>query len=288
MIKTILVPSSGTEADEPVLATALALARPLSSHLVFYHPRLSAYEAALRAPHSQFSRGGAVTEALDHLGAQSDHLSEASRRRFERLCADERIRIDSKPASSPQLSAHWSEQVDEPERHLIAHGRCSDLIVIGRRQSGLLREDLIQTLLLACGRPVVIAADKTPAALFGTIVFGWKECAESAHALAAALPLLQQAREVVVTDVSPEGSGALHTLDGVIEHLAWHGIAANCHIAPAGPSSTAAQLLRVCSSFGAQMLVVGAFGQTPMREAIFGGVTHALIDRAPIPVLLVH
>jgi hypothetical protein len=54
MIKTILVPTSGSSSDESVFATALALARVMLAHLEFYHLRLTASEAAVRSPHVQY------------------------------------------------------------------------------------------------------------------------------------------------------------------------------------------------------------------------------------------
>lgn len=288
MIKNILVASAGTDADHPVFETALALAKPLSAHLAFHHARLSAYEAALRSPQVRFFRGGAVTDALAHLGAQSDHLSETSRLSFESFCSEHRIRVDATPGTTAELSAHWSEEVDDPERRLILRGRLSDLIVLGRHNSDLLHGNLIQSVLLETGRPLVLAPEQAHSSVTGTIVIGWRGCPESARALAAAMPLLVKAREVVVTDVSPDGSAALTTLDGVVEYLAWHGIAANCHAAPEGQAATAAQLLRVCASFGAELLVVGAYGHAPMREAVLGGVTRDLIAKAPLPVFLMH
>jgi hypothetical protein len=65
MIKTILVPASGSATDDPVFATALAAARPLAAHLEFYHVHLSATEAAVRAPHVDFCVGAALPLALN-------------------------------------------------------------------------------------------------------------------------------------------------------------------------------------------------------------------------------
>ena len=67
MMKTILVPASGSSTDEPVFATAFAAAQALAAHLDFYHVRLSAGQAAARAPHADFCVGAALPAGLQVL-----------------------------------------------------------------------------------------------------------------------------------------------------------------------------------------------------------------------------
>ena len=61
-MKSILVPTSGSDTDEPVFATALAAAQPFSAHLRFVHVRVSAGRAALHTPHVEFARGPSVVD----------------------------------------------------------------------------------------------------------------------------------------------------------------------------------------------------------------------------------
>jgi len=58
---TILVPTSGTQTDVNVFATALALAEPLRAHMQFYHLRLTPCEAAERSPHVDFCVGAGIS-----------------------------------------------------------------------------------------------------------------------------------------------------------------------------------------------------------------------------------
>jgi hypothetical protein len=163
MIKTILVPTSGTRSDDSVFATALAVARPLDAHLEFYHLRLTVYEAAVRAPHVQFCRGRAMTDALEHLRAQDEQLSANAVKHFDAFCSANKVAVRTTPTTREEVSANWSEETDQPEMNLMFHARHSDLVVLGRaRNVDLMPNNLIEMLLVGCGRPIVIAPDSPP------------------------------------------------------------------------------------------------------------------------------
>ena len=170
MIKTILVPTSGSRSDDSVFATALAVARPLDAHLEFYHLRLTVYEAAVRAPHVQFCRGRAMTDALEHLRAQDEQLSANAVKHFEAFCSASKVAVQATPTTREEISANWSEETDQPEMNLMFHARHSDLVVLGRaRNVDLMPNNLIEMLLVGCGRPIVIAPDSPPTSVTGTI-----------------------------------------------------------------------------------------------------------------------
>lgn len=288
MIKTILVPVSGTDTDNSVFATALALARPLRAHLEFLHLRLTVYEAAARSPHVSFCRGAALTGALDFLSERDDTLTASGNQRFREFCQANGISIHGAPAGAEQISASWAEEADLPERRLSGHARHSDVVVVGRaHDDDLMPNNLIEMLLLDSGCPILIAADSSPTSLEGSIVVGWKEASEAARALAAAIPLLRRARRVILVDIA-EGGAKPEPLDAVARRLEWHGIIAETHQICDNPTHADALLPAVAMELHADLLVVGGFGHSPMRESVFGGVTRALIDHAALPVFMMH
>ncbi len=289
MIKTILVPTSGSRSDDSVFATALAVARPLDAHLEFYHLRLTVYEAAVRAPHVQFCRGRAMTDALEHLRAQDEQLSANAVKHFEAFCSASKVAVQATPTTREEISANWSEETDQPEMNLMFHARHSDLVVLGRaRNVDLMPNNLIEMLLVGCGRPIVIAPDSPPTSVTGTIVVGWKETSEAARALAAAMPLLRRAQRVVLVGVAEGGAAAPEALDHLMRQLAWHGIAAETRVSGDKSKPVAAQLLQAAADLHADLLVVGGFGHAPLREVVFGGVTQTLIEHAELPVFILH
>lgn len=288
MIKTILVPASGSRTDVSVFATALALARPLEAHLRFYHVHLSACEAAAHAPHVQFCQGPAVTEALEYLRRRGDDLCVGAMRHFQELCEAHDVPVLQGPRLAETLSASWIEET-EPAR-LLLHARHSDLVVLGRpHNQDYLPGGLIENLLLGSGRPIVIASDIAPRSVTGTILVGWKETPEAARALAVSLPLLQRARRVMIVAVDEEGESASpEMLEDLAQQLEWHRIHAEVNRVPDGKRSTAGRLTETAAVQHADLLVLGGFGHRPLRERLFGGVTRELIEQAGLPVLLMH
>ena len=289
VIKTILIPTSGSSTDATVFTTALALARPLAAHLGFYHVRLTPGEAAARAPHMAFCMGSGMTSALADLHEEADLLAAAAAAHFKNFCQRHSITVRSAPGFAETVSASWCEEIDRPASRLMFHARHSDLIVLARPQHvDYMPSTLIEDLLIGCGRPIVIAPDSAPDGGIGTIIVGWKETPESARALTASLPLLERAKKVVLVSVTEGDTVMPQTLKHLVWQLAWHGIAAEARIVEGKASEAPGLLARAAAEFNADLLVVGGYGHRPLRELVFGGVTQSLIENAKLPVFMLH
>jgi len=289
VIKTILVPASGSSTDHGVFGTALALARPLAAHMEFLHVHLTPGVAALHTPHVDMLRGAAVSSALTQLGREEQELSAQARVHFEEFCREHRVLIRDAPEPVELVSARYSEQINQPLARLLLHARHSDLVVLGRRRHrDHLQLGLIEELLARGGRPVVIANDRPPQSVAGTIVVGWKETAASARAVGAAMPLLKEASRVVLLAVKEPGGASREQLEHLSRQLAWHGIGSEVSIAGDASRPVTEQLLRSASELYADLLVVGAYGHAPLRERVFGGVTRSLLEHAEMPVFMVQ
>jgi nucleotide-binding universal stress UspA family protein len=289
MIKTILIPTSGSSTDDSVFTTALALARPLAAHLGFYHVRLTPGEAAAQAPHVAFCMGAGLASALADLHEEEDLLAATAAVHFREFCKNHTVPVRSAPGYSDSVSASWCEEIDRPAGRLMFHARHSDLIVLARpHHIDYMPSTLIEDLLIGSGRPVVIAPDSTPKGAMDTIMVGWKETPATARALTAALPLLERARKVVLASVTEGDTAIPQTLKHLAWELAWHGIAAETHIIDGKKGEAAALLAQEAAELRADLLVVGGYGHRPVREFVFGGVTQSLIESAKLPVFLLH
>jgi nucleotide-binding universal stress UspA family protein len=133
MFKTILVPTSGSSTDRIVFAAALAVARPFSAHLHFFHVHLAAGTAALQVPHFEYCQGNANSVELEKLHAQRAELSAAARRHFEDFSSTNLLEIVDTPRLAETVTASFSEETDEPARRPLFHARHSDLVVVSRR-----------------------------------------------------------------------------------------------------------------------------------------------------------
>ncbi len=288
MIKTILVPTSGSETDKSVFETAFAIGRSLRAHLSFFHVNLSPVAAAAHA-HVEFCQGPELADALEGLSQHEQHRSAQARKHFKAFCGENRVAVHEAPSGSDQISASWLEQTDQAEQRLLFRARHHDLVVVGRRHTGdHLSAALIESLLVQSGRPLLIAPPSPPRSLSGTVVVGWKETAEAARTLAFSLPILKQATNVIILTAAERGSPSREGLDDCACQLAWHGIIADVEVVGDGSRPAAIELTEAAARRHAELLVIGGFGHGQLREFIFGGVTRALIEHADLPVFMAH
>ncbi len=288
-MKTILVPASGSSTDDPVFATALAAARVLAAHLDFYHVRLSAGQAAVRAPHAAFCVGAALPATLQFLTEDTERLSKCARANVQTFCERNGVELREMPERAQNVSASFLEEHDYDCDRLMLHARHSDLVVFGRcSHVDYLPSFLIEDTLLGCGRPILIAPDYSPKTLSGTVVVGWNETPHCARALGAAYPLLEQAQKVILLNLIDGRSDIPASLEHLAQRLKWHGMSVETHSTASTARILTDELARAAADLHADLLVVGAFGHRPLREALFGGVTQSLLEHAGMPVFMMH
>ena len=117
----------------------------------------------------------------------------------------------------------------------------------------------------------------------------WNATRESIRAVADALPLLEEADavEVLVVDHQrrPEGHGQEPGAD-IARHLARHGAHVEIRRMSSAGEDVGGLLLSEAAAFGADLLVMGAYGHTHLREWMFGSVTRTVLYGASLPVLM--
>jgi nucleotide-binding universal stress UspA family protein len=289
MIKTILVPTSGGNADLAVFDTALAAARLFSAHLEFCHVRIEAGEALRYVPHAGFASGAALREALDALGAEGQARSVTALRHIQEFCAREQVALTDAPLEVEAVSASWSQHAGPAHDHLLTRARHSDLVVMGRDKgtSGL-PPDLLRLLLLESGRPILVAPPRPRPSLTGTVMLCWKEAREPARAATAAMPFLAKARRVVVVTVNGRTWERTDGLADLVHQLGWHRIRAEPRVVKSAGRPVAEVLASAADDLKADLLVMGGYGHRPLREDLFGGCTRSFLEAAEVPVLALH
>ncbi len=289
MIKTILVPVGGSDADQAVLETALTVARPLLAHLEFLHVRVSAAEAAHHTPHVDFARGAALRNALQDLDDMAATRSAAAARNVSEFCARSKINVVDRPRASRAVTARWRQEDGDALQRLVMHARHNDLAIMARAtKSDGLPAGRLETMLLQCGRPLLIVPANHPLTRLDTAMVCWKEAPDAARAVSAAMPLLAKARRVTVVGVEEGSAPQPGALDELVDQLAWHGINADAQLLAPDGRPTIEVLFSSAQSQKADVMVMGGYGHGHAREALFGGCTQAVIERGEIPVFLVH
>ena len=288
MIKTILVPATGGPSDAATFAAALAIARPFAAHLDMLYVRQDSVTLAVGMT---TDAGGGVLAAglVEQLEKDARERERKAHQIFTRFCADAGIAVIGvpAPASAKAPSAEWHVETGEEPRWMAAYGVAADLIVTprGAGEEASSRATL-EAVLLESGRPILIPAATGMPAKFERIAIAWKPSPQAARAVAAALPFLVQAREIIVATVEEAGEGR-DEAGRLVRNLAWHGIGATTLRLQPGAEGAAATLLAGIEG-RADLLVMGGYGHSRLREWVFGGFTQSVLADAPLPVLMAH
>jgi nucleotide-binding universal stress UspA family protein len=289
MIRTILVPVGGSETDQAVFETALAVARPMLAHLEFLHIHVGPGEAALHTPHVDFARGAALRNALRNLDEMAARRAALAERNVSDFCARSNIDLVEKPRASCAVTARWRQEEGDALQRLLFHARHNDLVIMARAtQSDGLPPDRLETMLLQCGRPLLIVPSKRPMSALDCAIVCWKETPAAARALSAAMPLLTKAQRVIVVGVREGRAPEPGAIEDLVDQLAWHGIAADSQVLSRDGRSTEGVLFSTAQKQRADLIIMGGYSHAHAREALFGGCTQAVINAAEIPVFLVH
>jgi nucleotide-binding universal stress UspA family protein len=288
-MKSILVPIGGSATDGALLETALAAARPFCGHLHFVHVHIGAGQAAANIPHTAFAMGPALANALEELEKEAETRSAVAARHVRDFCARANIEIRDAPGTKPCVTASWREENGHALKRIMSYARHCDLVVLGRaRRPNGLSDDFIERLLVGCGHPILIANAAAPRTLTDTIMVCWRETAEAARAVSAAMPFLINAKRVVVVSVAEQNEDLAASVGDVVRHLRWNGVSAEAQVITANDGSAARLLAAAAQSCRADLVVLGAYGHSQLREMLFGGCTQAFIRDADRPVLLMH
>jgi nucleotide-binding universal stress UspA family protein len=288
MMKSILVPATGADTDRTSLRTALKIARDFSAHIDVLHVRLDAVDVAVKTASGE---GGPLVEHLiQQLEQDAREREERARRTFEDFCRRENLTLVDAPGNEPTTgpSAQWHVATGDEASMVASHGMVADLVICARSPDAHFTTRLIlESALLNTGRPLLIPSAVGKPADFagGTVAIAWKPTPQAARAVAAAMPLLMRAKDIVVMTVEEES--APWQMDGLVRNLAWHGLAVTAERLTAKRRDPAKTLLDSASKT-ASLLIMGGYGHSRIREWVFGGFTQQVLAAAPLAVLMAH
>ena len=189
---------------------------------------------------------------------------------------------------------HWQTvyQSDNPYRQML----CSDAIFVDqplqKEPSNYTSSSFVNELILQSKRPIVVIPDKWQRDKFASnILLGWNETAEAMRAAVDALPIMRAAERVEILKIvtQPTLGDAPNAHPDISAYLEGKGIKNNLAIeAGAKHQNQQFEILKYADRSNVDLLVVGGYGHSRIREAVMGGVSKHLINHSPIPVLLSH
>lgn len=138
--------------------------------------------------------------------------------------------------------------------------------------------------MLGAGRPLLIVPPVWQARRVERMAIGWNQSLEASRALAMSMPWLEQMTEVSVLASKKREESASELVD----HLAWHGIAAKVRFLDGLGKSVGDSMLAACREENAEALVVGGFSHARARQLLFGGVTRHILAKSELLTFMVH
>ena len=198
-----------------------------------------------------------------------------------------------------QRSGHrkveWRETGADALSAVALHARYADLVVIGQQNTDLpsgVDQDFAHSLPVAAGRPVLVvpyAFERRP--IGRQVLVAWNASREAARAVQDALPILERAGQVHVVSFDPEISDSAHDKEpgaDIALYLARHGVKVTVSRHAVPDLEIGPQLLSRAFDLSADLIVMGAWGHSRLREFFLGGVTRTLLESMTVPVLMSH
>ena len=271
--KTILTHVRADAASRARTELAMTLAQMFDATV--YGVAAETWEPAIARPEFGYVSAG----GFEDLKRRTLDRLEAARAAFETL------------ASTSGRAFLCASIEDHPRNALTWAAQAADMVVADRSQpadpEGLAASPA--DLVMASGLPVLLMADVLPTIRAEHVVVGWKNTREARRAVSDALPFLRRAGETHLVQVAdePELAAACDDLDAAAGRLTRHGIAVHTH-ALREDSDVCETLEAFARAKGADLIVLGAYGHSRLRELVFGGVTQRFLKRGSVHVLLSH
>ena len=276
-MKTILVHLDSGKRSRQRLDAAVRIAADFSAHLV----------AVYLVRGIELAPSVAALLPSDLVERRSRELADAQREGEE---------VVRRVAAAAGVSAEWRAPAGPPFDAAVAHGRCADLFVLGQSDAAdpesVFVDELIATTILSTARPTLIVPHVgTRPTLGENALVAWDGGREAARAVADALPFLERAKRVTVVAVNQD-SGA-HAVDGpavtrLTTYLRAHGVAAVVDRDSVSDISIGERLLSRAADLGSDLIVMGGYAHTRLRDLVLGGVTRTMLEKMTVPVLMSH
>ena len=284
MIHKILVPVRGDGKGDNVLAHAAALARRFSAHIEVTHCRPRPQDLLpYGVPIPSFLK----SQLQEQAGDLADQVAEALKGEFDALVASLGLTVSARPIAG-KATASWVEEEGRQVEVIKRHGRLSDLIAVAQPEKvGMLGVNSLKAALFHTGRPVLMCPDtgSVPQELGTHIAVAWNGSTEAARAVALNVGLLEAASKITILTGGEEVYGT--RAEDFASYLEYRGLQSEI-VRFSAAHDAGAELLKQCAAIGADLMIMGAYGNSHEREVVFGGNTQTVIDTARMPIVMVH
>jgi nucleotide-binding universal stress UspA family protein len=283
-IRKLLLPLTGSAAGEAALTTALTIARRWNAHVTALHVRVDSRDVAPLA--GEGLSGAMIEEMMSATEKESNDRAHAVRSMFERFVERHEVVVQEAHHGSDHATASFAAVTGREEDIVAQQARLADLTVVPHPDSGedVSSSDALHAVLFDSGRPVLISPQITPPTIGTRVCIAWNGTAESASSVLAAMPWMQRAEGVAILSADGyqrRGPGA----PDLASYLLLHGVRAEI-VTFKSSGSVGAGLLAAAANFGCDLLSMGAYSHSRLRQLILGGVTRHVLEHSTLPVMM--
>lgn len=277
MLKDIMVHLDGSPEDEARLDYGRAIAAAERAHLIgLYTNRLP--ELTIAMP---MDGGAAAMQVMAELDEQARRDGDVTARRL----TDKLMGFDT-PSEFRRLDG----MIGRVTAQAVGQARCADLFVTTRPYGDAGASDwsdLVEAVLFGSGRALLLVPPgHRGRARFDTVLLPWNGSREAARALREGLSFIRSAGRTVILVADPQAGG----IPGaeVKQHLAHHGANAEIVTVESQGRAVADVIMAEARRLEADLIVMGGYGHTRIREQVFGGVTREMLGASDRPILMAH
>ncbi len=277
----VLAPLFGSDIDADVMRFAVAVGRRRQCHVHALHTRYDPRNlVGITAP-------GMSASMYEQMVGQAKHDAQEQLARARDVFERETLGITRSTQPSTGFSVGWTEVEGEDPVVIAEHARLANLVVLGRPDG---RNDVhaalaVEAVLFDAARPVVVVPPDAPNDWGRRVFVAWNGSAPAARAMYEALPFIGTAEQVIVGSVA---DGVVPDADAAAEALQWQGVAATPLAIDSSADDVGRHLFAAAAEKGCDLVVMGAYGHSRLREFILGGVTRYALYEATAPLFMSH
>lgn len=287
-VAAILALIDGGPGSAGALATATQLGRAFDAYVEALHVRVDP-ETVIPVVAEGMS-GAAIGQIMESTRQGAEQRAKEAERVFTDLVTSAGLPVVSaeQEAEAGRFAVAWTDITGREATETAVRGRLFDLTVVARPDGdgsvgGIAT---LEAALFDTGRPLLVAPPKAPAAAPRHLALAWNGTREASRAVWSARPFFAKAERISVITVLQDGWEASPV--ELATYLARHGVAAETHLVKLGDAEVGERLLASAGELGADLLVMGGYGHSRLRELVLGGATRSVLERSPLPILMAH
>jgi nucleotide-binding universal stress UspA family protein len=284
-IRKLILLLNETSAGKAALDAGLDTARIWNAHLTVLHVRVDARDVAPLA--GEGLSGAMIEDMMVATEKESATRAHDVRALFEHAVATHGVTVGEPRHGLEEATASFVSVAGREEEILAQQARLADLAVIPHPEAGqdVSSSDALHAVLFDSGRPVLLSPAIPPPTIGTRICVGWNGTAESSAAVQAALPWMHRAEAVrILTSEDYQRRGP--EAPDLAAYLALHGVSVEIATFRPIDRSVGAGMLAAAREFRADLLSMGAYSHSRLRQLILGGVTRHILENADLPVLM--